>query len=496
MLALAGPAAAQGFKAVEPITIKGAHSLIIVPQGWTPETGGLFVYAHGYTLDQRTIVPYPADITPGNLTTKLTGGDQVLRIPLILGYAVATTTFRSVGWAVEDAVKDIESLRRYFVKKYGEPAVSYIWGHSEGGMVTQAVLELASKHYDGALPFCAPGAGGRRNFNAAWDLRTAYDYICDGVPGAAFVCGVCSGSRSRCVIDADCAAGETCSDLEEPSRPEQGLTRECLDFLLANPDRLSETPAPQSFVGLRAGACFGGDTPTPDQAARKDRFMRTTQLAANFVQTDLLFASAGIAEVYHKRTKRRVPWSNTGVLYAPPTLTPEEQQGLNSGVRHVGSDAKATKYMRKFFEPRAKTDVKVLTLHALDDGLVLAANQEKYRAAFEAAGKLDQLVQLYTPTGGHCGFSGAEHVAVFLALTAWVEQGTVPTALAVNATCQQAEALAGGPCRIQDATPEQWGSRVVERRQAGVKVKSLVCDGDAVDCPAGSTCNFAKHRCE
>jgi hypothetical protein len=363
-------------------------------------------------------------------------------------------------------------------------------------MVTQAVLELASKHYDGALPFCAPGAGGRRNFNGAWDLRVAYEHVCGDVPGAAFVCGICSGGNDRCLLDADCAAGQTCTELEKAPPPEEGLTRQCLEFLLSHPDRLSETPMPESFVGVRAGACFGGATPTPEQAARKDLFMRTTQLAESFVQTDLLFASVGIAEVFHRRTRRQNPWSNIGVIYAPPTLTGEEQAALNAGAPHVAGNARAAKYMRRFFEPRAKTDVKVLTLHALDDGLVLVANQEKYRAAFEAAGKLDQLVQLYTPTGGHCGFSGAEHAAVFLALTAWVEQGIVPTALAVNGTCQQAEPLAGGPCRIQDATPEQWGARVVERRQKGVSVKSLVCDGDAADCPAGNTCNLAKHRCE
>src|SRR5919198_4150156 len=153
LVVLNAPAAALTFRAVEPFAEDGAYSLIIVPEPWN---GGLFIYAHGYTPDQRTIVPYPADITPANLGTKLTGGDAVLQIPLNFGYAAATTTYRSVGWAVEDAVKDIENIRRHFIATYGTPKHSYIWGHSEGGMVTQAVLELASPHYDGAFPFCAP----------------------------------------------------------------------------------------------------------------------------------------------------------------------------------------------------------------------------------------------------------------------------------------------------------------------------------------------------
>ena len=80
----------------------------------------------------------------------------------------------------------------------------------------------------------------------------------------------------------------------------------------------------------------------------------------------------------------------------------------------------------------------MLTLHALDDGLVVPENEEKYREAFLAAGRPDQLVQLYTPTGGHCGFSAAEHVAAFLALTGWVEKGTVPTVASTQATAPRA----------------------------------------------------------
>jgi hypothetical protein len=50
---------------------------------------------------------------------------------------------------------------------------------------------------------CGPGAGGRRNFNGAFDLRAAFEYVCGDVPGAQFVCGVCSGGKRRCLADAD-----------------------------------------------------------------------------------------------------------------------------------------------------------------------------------------------------------------------------------------------------------------------------------------------------
>src|SRR5881409_4488609 len=101
---------------------------------------------------------------------------------------------------------------------------------------------------------------------------------------------------------------------------------------------------------------------------------------------------------------------NIGVDYSAPALTPGEQLALNRGVPRASADAAVVNYMQHFFEPRGRTAAKVLTLHALDDGLVIPENDEKYREAFVASGHPEQLVQLFTATGGHCGFSGAEHL--------------------------------------------------------------------------------------
>jgi hypothetical protein len=492
LVALAGPVTAQSFRVVDAFQEDGAYSLIVVPEEWN---GGLFIYAHGYSPDQRTIVPYPTDLTPENIGTRLTGGDQLLQIPVSFGYAAATTTYRSVGWAVQDAIKDIENIRRRFVRRYGKPTLTYIWGHSEGGMVTQAVLEVASPHYAGALPFCAPGAGARRNFNGAFDLRAVFEHVCRDVPGARFLCNVCSGGRARCLGDGDCPDGETCGGPEPAPPPEHGLTRECTEFLLGSPDNVNEMPQYDDFVGRVFTACFGGDAPTPEQAARRDLYLRTTRIPESFLATDLFFASVGIAEVFHRRTGGKVPWGNLDIAYSSPELTAAEAAAINAGVPRAEAQASAVKYMRRFFEPRAKTEAKVLTLHALDDGLVIPENTEKYAEAFAAAGRSQQLVQIYTPTGGHCGFSGAEHLAMFFGLTDWVERGVVPSAGRAQTLCRTFEGLAGGPCRLSDQTPGEWGLRVVERQQKGAPPQTLVCSGDQGDCPLGWTCDLDTLHC-
>lgn len=487
------PASAQStFEAVDAYQEDGAYSLIIVPHSWN---GAFIVYAHGYDADYRNIRRYPSDITPGNIGTKLTGADAILQLPLALGYAVGTTTYRSVGWAVGDAWRDVDNVRRRFRKRHGKPRYTYVWGHSEGGLVTQTVIEKQPHAYDGALPLCAPGAGARRDLNAAWDLRAAYEYTCTGVPDAEFRCNVCSGGTARCLADTDCPSGETCGDLEPAYLPQWGLTRECTEFLLKTPGAVNEAPRFGDFVARHTFACFGGAAPTPEQVVRRDLFLRGTRIPADFLFTDLFFASVALGEVRNRRTAGGIPWSNDGVSYQSPALTPAEQVAYNAGVPRATNDADAMEYLRRSYEPRGRTQSKVLTLQALDDGLVIPPNQEKYREALNTVGRADQLVQMYTPTGGHCGFSSAEHFATLAALFAWVEAGTTPTVPAVQAACTSVAPFIGGPCRIQDADPGEWGDRVVERRQKGVKLRDLVCDGDPLDCPADAVCSERLDRC-
>jgi pimeloyl-ACP methyl ester carboxylesterase len=476
----AAPAAAQ-FKTVDAPTIKGAHDLILIPENWN---GSLFIYAHGYSADERLVQP----LQPNNLPVLL----AATILPTLSGYASATSTFRSVGWDVEDAIKDVENLRRYFVKKYGKPKFTYMWGHSEGGMITQAVIEYAPHTYDGALPLCAVGAGARRNFDGAFDLRVLYDYVCANVSGAGFGCGVCTDGTSRCLADADCPGGGSCTGTEPRVPLEDGLSAECTDFLLAHPDKFSEDPTSPggSFVSPPVTACFGdvtsGGMATPEQLARRSLFVRASQLPESFIVTDMFFATIGMAEVIHRRTHGRHPWGNEGVDYASPGLTTSERDALNTAVYRADEDAPGVRYMRRFYEPRGRTNSKVLTVHALDDGLVLPENEDKYREAFEAANRSDQLVQLFTTYGGHCGFI-TELVPSLDALTKWVEQGEKPSTASLRASCSA--------CRFADATPGPWGVKVVERRQRGAPVRTLVCSGEPGDCPPHAMCAVRRHRC-
>lgn len=490
VLLAAVPAAAQ-WRTVDTFTIKGAHGLIVIPEDWN---GSLFIYAHGYSADRRLLQPFPADLSADNFLQKLDQLFQASVLPTLYGYAIATTTFRSVGWYVKDAIKDVENVRRRFVKKYGEPEYTYAWGHSGGGIMTATLIEYFPDTYDGAMPMCGPNAGARRNFNGAFDLRAVYEYVCGDVPGAQFTCGICEGSKRRCLVDSDCPDGRACSAREEPPAIEDGLSRQCTKFLLAHPDRFNENPTSPGggFVDGAATACFGSLTgtpaPTPEQAARKDLFLRASQIPESFIATDLFFASIGMAEVVHVRNKGKHPWGNEGLAYDPPALSEQETTDLNAGIARVREDKSAVAYMNRYYEPRGETTSKVLTIHALDDGLVLPENETKYRQAFEVAGRADQLVQLTTTQGGHCGFIGELFPAI-TALTAWVEDGEKPSTADLMAACPEPA------CHFTDVEPGPWGLKVAEREQRGAPLESLVCTGLEGDCPADATCSLADGYC-
>ncbi len=486
LLLAAVPAAAQ--ERVETFTLKGAHGYILIPADWN---GSLFIYARGYSADSRILQPIPSDLSIGNFGSRLPMLMQASILPALRGYAVAATTFRSVGWYVKDAVKDVENLRRYFVKRYGKPTHTYLWGHSGGGIITAASIEYLPRTYDGAIPMCGLVGGSRRQLNGAFDLRVVYDWVCRDVPAARFACGVCSDGATRCLADADCPAGGTCGDLEPPTPSEEGLSEACTDFLLARPELITEDAGSPSggFVAERVTPCFGNLAPggarTAEQEARRDLFVRATQIPADYIATDLFFASVGLAEVVHRRTNGKLPWGNEGLDYASPLLTPDERAALNAGVARVREDAAAVRYMRQWYEPRGRTESKVLTLHALDDGLVIPENEEKYRQAFAAAGRADQLVQITTTAGGHCRFVG-ELLAIVPAMTGWVEEGRTPSTASFQASC------AG--CSVTTTTPGTMGLRIPERKQRGAPLRAMVCDADPGECPAGTTCS-PRGRC-
>ncbi|NID15570.1 hypothetical protein [Luteibacter yeojuensis] len=119
-------------------TLHNALYRIDVPADWN---GDLVMLMHGYQ-------PVGAPVS-----TPMAAADAT---PVFLekGFAVAQSQYASQGWAVSDAIADTERLRQYFVRTYVQPAHTYIYGFSLGGLEVAASIERYPHAYTGAMITC------------------------------------------------------------------------------------------------------------------------------------------------------------------------------------------------------------------------------------------------------------------------------------------------------------------------------------------------------
>ncbi|MDX2181591.1 MAG: DUF6351 family protein [Bryobacteraceae bacterium] len=146
-------------------SINGAQFRIDVPDNWN---GSLVMYCHGYN-------PKPVTYTES-------APNALLKQFLDRGFAVAQSGYSAGGWAIAEAVVDIESLRRYFGAKYGAPKDTWITGHSMGGFLTMTMMEKFPATYRGGLPLCGPLASPSWFMaRGAFDAKLVFDYFFPGV---------------------------------------------------------------------------------------------------------------------------------------------------------------------------------------------------------------------------------------------------------------------------------------------------------------------------
>jgi len=149
-----------------------AISLICVPaSGWN---GDLVIYAHGYT-------PVTEPVALPQLV--LNGVDVPLAAESI-GYAFATTSYRQNGLAFAQGEDDIRNLLAAFTRQFGVPRHTYLFGASEGALVTTLLAEQSPQLFSGALSICGPIGDFRQEVNYLGNFHALFDYFFPGViPG-------------------------------------------------------------------------------------------------------------------------------------------------------------------------------------------------------------------------------------------------------------------------------------------------------------------------
>lgn len=329
--------------------INGAKFRIDVPDAWN---GGLVLYCHGYN---------PKPVTYDNPKP-----NPVLDVFLQAGYAVAQSGYAAGGWAIEEAVQDTEALRRYFAAKYGRPKETYVTGHSMGGFLTLALVEMFPAIYDGGLALCAAAAPSvvllsRRVF----DLRVVFDYFFPGaLPGPLR-------------IPADYAMSPA-------------LTQELVNRLEAHPDKAAEV---RRYSGIRSNKELAGA---------------------------LVFFTYILKELQERAGGN--PFDNRNILYEGTS----DDNALNDGVARYEADPRAAEYLRNYYTLTGRLARPVLAIQTTYDPLIPAWVTNTYTTLTETSGASQWFVQQYVKRDGHCTILPAEVQRGFEQLREWRRSGRRP----------------------------------------------------------------------
>ncbi len=328
--------------------INGAAFRIDTPENWN---GSLVMYCHGYNAQ-----PVKYKEGPPNALAKTF---------LDRGFAVAQSGYASGGWAVAEAITDTESLRRYFVTKYGQPKETWVAGHSMGGLITVALMEKYPTIYRGGLPLCGVLDGAYRFFQSVFASAVLFDhYFPNQLPN--LVEGKPSGEgreRVKAIVQA----------LEaEPAKAEV----------------------------LR----------------RRDGFKSNEHLA-----TAMYGAAGAFAELRSRAGGN--PFSNAGLVYTG-TL---DDNAVNAAIRRHEAKPEAAAYVRAHYAPTGQIERPMLAVHTTYDPTVPPAVANGYLATAAEAGNAGLFAQHFVRRDGHCQISAAETAAAFDELRNWANGGSKPT---------------------------------------------------------------------
>ncbi len=380
-------------------TASGAYYVLQAPEGWRPG-GTVVLINHGYQIDAPD--------------SDLSLGPAPLRQRMLAkGYAIAASSYSQRGWALFGTERDHRELVAAFAARFGQPGALIASGGSLGGLVTMQQAEQTNLGAPvvGAYSICAPLAG-TRVWEQALDIRLAYDQICENVTGGEL-------PRGDDAFPYILKAG----DIDDFAEIEGG-----------------------GEIALRVAKCTGYGLPSflvsSGMRTRYDKLRAVTGVDPDFFLENMFYATFGLSELYRDPAKinSRAAVSNAQVVY-PDAI-------VNRDIRRVHADLFASLDLKRHFTPTGQVGAaKILTTHTSGDGLVVPEHARALEGKLPAAQWTRAFVVESEPS--HCGYSDAELLGGFEALTEWIGGAAQPTAGTIQAACQR-ERMANpslGACR-------------------------------------------------
>ena len=364
LLAITSPGLAQ--QVITGTVADGSLFEFDVPANWN---GSLVVYAHGI-FDPQAALVLPSQDTASDF-------HLVLAELLHRGYAVASSSWSSNGYAVKDGVERTHQLSGLFVSRVGLPNRTLLLGKSLGALVITKIVEKYPGQYNGVLATCGPLGGGTPEVKYLADERILFDFFFPGVlQGDAF---------------------------HTPT----------VDFSPGGP------AFNQVFAALVVGfADFRTQQFFATANLQVNPFDPPNQIPTEIITSGLTGAgfSARFTNDLLNHTHGHIPYDNTQVVYSGSA----NDAALNAGVERFTSSPDAVQYLETYYDPNGQLQLPFLTLHTIADPEIPFFHEALYAARVNAAGAADHLVQQSVTRYGHCNFKVAEIMNSFDALANWV----------------------------------------------------------------------------
>ena len=367
--------------------LSGASYQIAVPTNWN---GILVVVARG-----ATPVPATELRTFGATRNLLRDG----------GLAIAATTYRSDTPLARDATDDVEELRQIFVRQFGRPKRTVVWGLSFGGLVAERCAERF-RTFDGVVSLCGLVAGTLRSLYAQLDARTVYQRYCRNLPRS---------DEPPYNLYLGLAPSSTMTSEEVQAR-----ISECTGILL---------PAAQR---------------SPSQRENLANILAVLRIPESGLLADMDAATFLLKTFIQGTLGGHNPLQNTNVQYKGST----DDVALNRDVQRYAAEGSTATMLAAVDDPTGRVNVPVVTLHAIDDPRAFVENQAALRETFAKAGTLGSLFQAFTNQGAHCTFTTAEQLGTLQVLLDWLDTKTAPTQASLAAACEKYRAEFGTSCRF------------------------------------------------
>jgi pimeloyl-ACP methyl ester carboxylesterase len=391
----------------------GATYLIQVPANWN---GTLVLYSHGY-------------VTPGSPNPAMDVGDPLTGAWLLSnGYALAGSSYATTGWAVQQAIPDQLSTLNAFDRRVGTPVRTIAWGHSLGGMITAALLQVAPQRFAAALPMCGVLAGGVGTWNVALDSAVAVQQLLGPTAGLQVV-NITDPTTNLGIAETLFAAAQATP---------QGRARIALASALGDIpgwfDPASPEPAPTDYVTQEANQ-FLWETEVDGPFAFELRAELEARAGGNVSWT------TGVN--FTQQLKHSSDYAEVVALYAAAGLSLSTDLGTLQASAPISAAPKAVTYLTKYIVFNGDLDRPVLTLHTTGDGLVVNQDEQAYRNVAQDTGDGQMLREGYVSRAGHCTFTPAETIAAFQTLIHRVNTGMWGASTAADKL--EAAATALGP---------------------------------------------------